>query len=58
MYVKEVAIAGIVMLESIALLTGVDGALLLPIVCVISGIAGYVIGGTKLGKGVEKETKR
>ena len=50
MYVKEVAIAGIVMLESIALVQGIDGAFLLPIVCIISGIAGYTIGMQKREK--------
>ena len=54
MYVKEVAIAGIVILEGIALVQGIDGAFLLPIVCIISGIAGYVIGDAKLGKGGER----
>jgi hypothetical protein len=35
------AIAGITILESIALLTGIDGALLMPVVAVIAGLAGY-----------------
>lgn len=41
MYTKTVAIAGLVVLESIALIKGVDGAFLLPIACIIAGIAGY-----------------
>ena len=37
------AIAGITILESIALIMGVDGTFLLPSVAAIAGIAGYTI---------------
>ena len=42
-YVKEVAITGIVILESIALLKGVDGAMLGLALSVIGGIVGYSV---------------
>lgn len=41
MYTKTVAIVGLVVLESIALLEGIDGAFLLPVACIIAGLAGY-----------------
>jgi len=41
MCTKIVAILGIVFLEAIALLTNTDGVLLVPIVAVIAGLAGY-----------------
>jgi len=43
MYVKEVAIAGIVVLEVIALIQGINGVILAGVIGVISGIAGYGI---------------
>ena len=42
-YVKEVAIAGIVILESIALMKGIDGAMLGLALSVIGGIVGYSV---------------
>lgn len=42
-YIKEVAIAGIVVLESIALYKGVNGVVLTMVVGIIAGIAGYKI---------------
>jgi len=42
-YVKEVAIAGIVILESIALLKGIDGAMLGLALSIIGGIVGYSV---------------
>lgn len=44
METKNVAIAGLVVLESISLLKGIDGAFLLPIVWIIAGVAGYEFG--------------
>jgi len=44
MHEREIAIAGIVVLESIALVKGIDGAFLLPAACIIAGLAGYEIG--------------
>lgn len=43
MIVKIAAISGLVILESIALLKGMDGAFLLPVACIIAGLAGYEI---------------
>lgn len=43
MYVKEVAITGIVILESIALLKGINGVLLTGVIALIAGLAGYEI---------------
>jgi len=57
MYVKEVAIAGIVVLESVALVQGIDGAFLLPLACIIAGIAGYSIHGVQMAKCAKKEDK-
>jgi len=42
-YVREVAIAGIVVLESIALLKGIDGQILSLVIATIAGIAGYTL---------------
>lgn len=44
MQTEKVAIVGIVILESVALIMGIDGAFLLPIVCGIAGLAGYEFG--------------
>ena len=41
MYVKEIAIGGIVVLEIIALLNGINGTVLTLVVAIIAGIAGY-----------------
>lgn len=41
MYVKEVSIAGIVILEVVALLHGINGTALTLVVALIAGIAGY-----------------
>lgn len=41
MYTKEVAIAGIVLLEAEALWLGINGVLLAGVIAVIAGIAGY-----------------
>lgn len=40
-YIKEVAIAGIVILEAIALYMGINGVVLTMVVGLIAGIAGY-----------------
>ncbi len=40
-YIREVAIAGIVVLEAIALCKGIDGAILSMVIATIAGIAGY-----------------
>jgi len=42
-YVREVAIAGIVLLESIALYKGIDGQVLSLVIATIAGIAGYTL---------------
>ena len=42
-YIREVAIAGIVVLEAIALCKGMDGALLSMVIATIAGIAGYTL---------------
>jgi len=42
-YIREVAIAGIVVLEAIALCRGIDGALLSMVIATIAGIAGYTL---------------
>lgn len=44
MQTKNVAIVGIVVLETVALITHTDGAFLLPIAIIIAGLAGYEIG--------------
>jgi len=41
MYVKEISIAGIIILEAIALLQGINGVLLTTVIAVIAGLAGY-----------------
>ena len=41
--VKVVAILCLTVLEAVAIITGLDGAYLLPVVAVISGLAGYHI---------------
>jgi len=40
-HVKEVAIAGLVVLEIAALVRGVDGLLFASVIALIAGIAGY-----------------
>jgi len=42
-YIREVAIAGIVVLEAIALCKGIDGAILSMVIATIAGIAGYTL---------------
>ena len=42
-YIREVAIAGLVILEAIALLKGVDGQVLSLVIATIAGIAGYTL---------------
>jgi len=42
-YVREVAIAGIVILEVIALVKGIDGQILSLVIATIAGIAGYTL---------------
>ena len=42
-YIREVAIAGIVILECVALCKGMDGALLSMVIATIAGIAGYTL---------------
>jgi len=41
MYTKEVAIAGIVILEAIALYQGIDGAALSLVIAALAGLGGY-----------------
>ena len=48
-YIREVAIAGIVVLEAIALLQGIDGALLSMVIATIAGRAGYTLKKIKEG---------
>lgn len=43
MYVKEVAIAGIVLLEAEALWLGYNGVILAGVIAIIAGLAGYKI---------------
>lgn len=43
-YTKEVAIAGIVILEGIALYQGINGTALAAVIAVIAGLAGYSVG--------------
>ena len=43
MYEKTIAIAGIIFLEGIALLKGIDGALLGVVFAILGGIAGYEV---------------
>ncbi len=42
-YIREVAIAGIVILEAIALYKGIDGQVLSLVIATIAGIAGYTL---------------
>ena len=42
-YIREVAIAGIVILEAIALYKGIDGQILSLVIATIAGIAGYTL---------------
>ncbi len=41
------AICGIVILESIALMKGIDGTILTMVIGVLAGLGGYYIGGRK-----------
>lgn len=43
MYTKEMAIGGLVFLESIALIVGIDGTLFTMVIATIAGIAGYEV---------------
>jgi len=49
--VTVVAIAGIVYLERLALLMGIDGAMLAVAVAVIGGLAGYELRGWRSRRG-------
>ena len=42
-YVREVAIAGLVVLESLALMKGIDGTILSMVIAIIAGLAGYTV---------------
>jgi len=42
-YIREVAIAGLVILEAIALQHGIDGVLFSTVIAVIAGLAGYSV---------------
>ena len=42
-YIREIAIAGIVILESVALMKGIDGQVLSLVIATIAGIAGYTL---------------
>jgi len=42
-YIREIAIAGIVILEAIALMKGIDGQVLSLVIATIAGIAGYTL---------------
>jgi len=42
-YIRETAIAGIVILEAIALYKGIDGQILSLVIATIAGIAGYTL---------------
>jgi len=42
-YIREIAIAGIVMLECVALCKGIDGQILSLVIATIAGIAGYTL---------------
>lgn len=48
--IKLVAIGAVSLLEAAALVRGLDGAFFLPVVAVISGIAGYELRGLQLKK--------
>jgi len=43
-YLKEIAIGGLVILESLAILTNTDGMFFSLIIGAIAGVAGYTIG--------------
>jgi len=51
MQTKNVAIIGLVVLEVVAMITGTDGALLLPIAAIIAGLGGYELKGIRERKG-------
>ncbi len=53
-----VAIIGIVILDSVALLLGIDGVVLASSLAAIAGIAGYKAKGTKLPKIISKVALR
>ena len=53
MDVKIVAISALCILESLALIMEVDGALLLPIAAAIAGLGGYQIHNLKLQREIE-----
>jgi len=42
-HVREIAIAGLVILEVIALQRGIDGALFSVVIAIIAGLAGYSV---------------
>lgn len=50
------AIVCLCLMETVAMVTGNDGALFLPVVAAISGIGGFTIGTTKT-KTTQKEVK-
>lgn len=55
---NEVSVAAIIVLgamETVALATGTDGALFLPVAAMVSGLAGYKIGEKK---GCEKDAEK
>lgn len=43
----ELAIIGIVLIEIVALMNGIDGTLMLAMVSIIAGLGGYTIGTKK-----------
>ena len=53
-YIKEIAIIGLVILETAAILTHTDGAYFMPVVAAISGLGGYELA---KGKYNQKSTK-
>ena len=57
MYVKEVGIAGIVILEGIALAQGINGVLLTMVIGTIAGIAGYQLGFVKANRVIAEDYK-
>jgi hypothetical protein len=44
---KDIAIVALAAMETGLIITGQDGALLLPISAIIAGLAGYTVGTTK-----------
>lgn len=52
--IKLVAIMAIAILEAAALMSGIDGALFMPAMAIIGGIAGYELKGLQMQK---KEVK-